>query len=122
MLEAAYDDSAGVTAEFNKNVLHVINRELDADFDVAAFQHHAFFDRDEEWIDIRLRAERAMTVAIRGLGLTVQFAAGEEMRTEISAKFTRERVDADLAAAGLEVERWMLDSGRRFALSLARPA
>jgi L-histidine Nalpha-methyltransferase len=119
VLEAAYDDSAGVTAEFNRNVLRVINRELDADFDVEAFEHIAFFDREHEWIEMRLRATRAMTVTVRALDLSVQFAAGEDLRTEISAKFTRERVAADLRAAGLRLERWLVDAEGRFALSLA---
>lgn len=122
VLEAAYDDSAGVTAEFNRNVLRVVNRELDADFDVGAFEHVALFDREHEWIEMRLRATRAMTVHVRALDLVVQFAAGEEMRTEISAKFTRRRLEADLRAAGLELERVMQDEVGLFSLSLARRA
>jgi L-histidine N-alpha-methyltransferase len=122
VLEAAYDDSAGVTAEFNRNVLHVINRELDADFDPEAFDHVAFFDRRHEWIEMRLRAREPQTVHVSDLGLTVKFEAGEELRTEISAKFTRERLDADFRAAGLELERWYTDDEERFALSLAAPA
>src|SRR5256885_9891783 len=86
-LEAAYDDARGVTAEFNKNVLHVMNRELDADFDVDAFEHVAVFDREREWIEMRLRSTRDQTVCVRVLDLDVQFAPGEEMRTEVSAKF-----------------------------------
>ena len=121
-LEAAYDDSAGVTAEFNRNVLRVLNRELDADFAVDAFEHIAFFDREREWIEMRLRAVRPQRVTIRRLDMVVSFAAGEELRTEISAKFTRERLDGDLAAAGLEVEEQFVDPDGLFALTLARPA
>ncbi|MEA2360607.1 MAG: L-histidine Nalpha-methyltransferase [Solirubrobacteraceae bacterium] len=120
VLEAAYDDSAGVTAEFNRNVLHVINRELDADFDVEAFEHVAFFDREHEWIEMRLRAARRMDVHVRDVGLDVSFAAREELRTEISAKFTRERLAGDLAAAGLELRDVLTDPEDLFALSLSR--
>jgi L-histidine Nalpha-methyltransferase len=122
VIEAAYDDSAGVTAEFNRNVLHVINRELEADFMPDAFDHVAFFDRRHEWVEMRLRARRPCSVLIAGLGLRVEFAAGEELRTEISAKFTRGRLEADYRAAGLELERWFTDPDELFALSLARPA
>ena len=122
MIEAAYDDSEGLTAEFNRNVLHVVNRELGADFSPESFQHVAFFDRRHEWVEMRLRATRPCSVLIADLGLRVEFAAGEELRTEISAKFTRARVEADLASAGLELERWYTDEQDLFALSLARPA
>jgi L-histidine N-alpha-methyltransferase len=120
VLEAAYDDGAGVTAEFNRNVLRVINRELDADFDVEAFEHVAFFDREREWIEMRLRAARRMDVHVRSVGLDVSFAAREELRTEISAKFTRERLAGDLAAAGLELRDVLTDPEELFALSLSR--
>jgi L-histidine N-alpha-methyltransferase len=119
VLEAAYDDAHGVTAEFNRNVLHVINRELGADFSPDAFDHIAFFDRRHEWIEMRLRARRPCTVLIADLGLRVEFAAGEELRTEISAKFTRGRVEADFDAAGLRLDRWLTDRDGLFALSLA---
>ncbi|HEX7298776.1 MAG TPA: L-histidine N(alpha)-methyltransferase [Solirubrobacteraceae bacterium] len=119
VLEAAYDDAAGVTAEFNRNVLRVINRELDADFDVAAFEHIAFFDREREWIEMRLRAQRRMEVNVRRLGLEVAFAPREELRTEISAKFTHDRLRADLAAAGLELRELLTDPEGLFALSLS---
>ena len=122
VIEAAYDDSAGVTAEFNRNVLHVINRELGADFIPDAFEHIAFFDRRHEWIEMRLRSRRPCSVLISELGLRVEFAAGEELRTEISAKFTRDRLEADYRAAGLALERWFTDDDDRFALSLARRA
>jgi L-histidine N-alpha-methyltransferase len=119
VLEAAYDDDAGVTAEFNRNVLHVINRELDADFPVDAFDHVAFFDRRHEWIEMRLRARRPCSVMIGDVGLRVEFAAGEELRTEISAKFTKRRLSEDFAASGLRLETWYSDSEHQFALSLA---
>jgi L-histidine N-alpha-methyltransferase len=121
-LEAAYDDAAGVTAEFNRNVLHVVNRELDADFVPEAFEHVARFDTTEEWIEMRLRATEPMPVRVGALDLAVDFAAGEEMRTEISAKFRRERVEAELAASGLTLAAWWTDRPGDFALSLARPA
>jgi len=98
-IEAAYDDSAGVTAAFNRNVLRVVNRELGADFEPDRFDHVAFFDREHEWIEMRLRAQRRMTVRVAELGLTVEFGKREELRTEISAKFTPRRLEADLAAA-----------------------
>jgi L-histidine N-alpha-methyltransferase len=121
VLEAAYDDGAGVTADFNRNVLHVVNRELGADFDVDAFEHVAFFDHEREWIEMRLRAQRRMTVRIAALDLEIEFAAREELRTEISAKFTPERLAGDLAAAGLELVDVLTDPDDRFALSLSAP-
>jgi L-histidine Nalpha-methyltransferase len=120
-LEAAYDDARGVTAEFNKNVLRVINRELDADFDIGAFEHVARFDPDEEWIEMRLRSLRAQTVHVGTLDLDVPFAAGEEMRTEVSAKFTREQVTEELESAGMHLAHWWTDPDGDFALLLARP-
>jgi L-histidine N-alpha-methyltransferase len=119
VLEAAYDDPRGVTAEFNRNVLRVINRELDADFWPEAFDHVAFFDRQHEWIEMRLRARRPQSVLVAELGLRVEFAAGEELRTEISAKFTRRRVESDFRAAGMALERWFTDPEELFAVSLA---
>jgi L-histidine Nalpha-methyltransferase len=119
VIEAAYDDAAGVTAEFNRNVLHVINRELDADFSPEAFEHIAFFDRKHEWVEMRLRSMRPCSVLVGDLGLRVDFAAGEELRTEISAKFTRSRVEEDFHAAGLELDGWYTDPDELFALSLA---
>ena len=118
-LEAAYNDSDAVTADFNRNVLAVINRELRADFHLEAFEHIAFFDRRNEWIEMRLRALRPQRVQIKDLGLTVEFAAGEELRTEISAKFTRARIELDLSAAGLALEHWYTDPQELFALALA---
>jgi L-histidine N-alpha-methyltransferase len=121
LIEAAYDDAQGVTAEFNRNVLHVLNRELDADFDVDNFDHVAMFDRQHEWIEMRLRARHNQAVRIGDLDLVVEFEAGEELRTEISAKFTRERLEADLAAAGMEIVAWYTDPDELFAVSLAQP-
>jgi L-histidine Nalpha-methyltransferase len=122
MLEAAYDDESGITAEFNLNVLRVMNRELGSDFDLAGFDHVAFWDADREWIELRLRSRRRQTVRFPDLDLTVHFAQREELRTEISAKFTPTRVEGDLAAAGLELVDWFTDPDELFALSLARPA
>ena len=122
VLEAAYDDSAGVTAAFNLNVLTVINRELGADFPVERFEHVAFFDPERRWIELRLRARRACTVRIPAIDLEVSFLRGEEIRTEISTKFTRERLGSDYAAAGLELAEWLTDDEGLFALTLARPA
>jgi L-histidine N-alpha-methyltransferase len=119
ILEAAYNDSAGITARFNRNVLHVVNRELDADFDVECFDHVAFFDRERQWIEMRLRAQRRMDVHVRKLGLQVAFAPREELRTEISAKFTRDRLRGDLAAAGLDLRELLTDPDDLFALSLS---
>jgi L-histidine N-alpha-methyltransferase len=120
VVRVAYDDSAGVTAEFNRNVLHVLNRELGADFDVTAFDHVALWDEGQEWIEMRLRAQRAMSVHIPALGMEVSFEAGEELRTEISAKFRRDGIAAELAEAGFELTRWWTDSGDRFGLSLSQ--
>jgi L-histidine N-alpha-methyltransferase len=122
VLEAAYDDAEGLTAEFNRNLLRVLNRELDAGFDPQDFDHVAVFDPEHEWIEMRLRARRAHTTLVRALNLPVHFAAGEEMRTEISAKFTPERVEGDLSAAGLELVRWLTDPEDLFALTLSRRA
>lgn len=121
-LVAAYDDSAGVTAEFNRNVLRVVNRELGAGFDVEAFEHVALWDGQEEWIEMRLRATRPMAVRIEALDMEVVLDEGEEIRTEISAKFTPQRLADDLAAAGLEATRAFHDPDRLFSLSLARRA
>jgi L-histidine N-alpha-methyltransferase len=121
-LVRAYDDAAGVTAEFNKNVLSVINRELDADFDPDAFEHVAVWDGTDEWIEMRLRSTRDQDVRVGGLDLDVHFAAGEEMRTEISAKFRRERLASELGAAGMELAEFWTDEAGDFSLTLARPA
>ncbi|WP_405386478.1 L-histidine N(alpha)-methyltransferase [Streptomyces sp. NBC_01102] len=118
-LVAAYDDAAGVTAAFNKNVLTVVDRELGADFQLDDFDHVAVWDPRHEWIEMRLRARRALSVKIRELDLVVPFDEGEELRTEISAKFRKEGVRDELAAAGLRLDQWWTDSAGRFALSLA---
>jgi L-histidine Nalpha-methyltransferase len=122
VLEAAYDDAQGVTAEFNRNVLRVLNRELGADFDPEDFDHVALFDHEHEWIEMRLRARRAHTTLVRALDLRVRFRAGEDLRTEISAKFTPERLTGDLSSAGLELVRWLTDPDDLFALSLSKRA
>jgi L-histidine N-alpha-methyltransferase len=121
-LEAAYDDADGVTAEFNKNVLEVLNRELGADFDLDTFEHVARYDAEAERMDIRLRSLTDQEVRIDDLELEISFAAGEEMRTEISTKFTRERLESVYAGAGLELRGWFTDAASDYALSLARPA
>jgi L-histidine N-alpha-methyltransferase len=120
VLVPAYDDAAGVTAEFNRNILHVLNRELGADFDVEAFEHVAVWVAEHEWIEMRLRATRAMTVRLPAAGLTVRFAAGEELRTEVSAKFRRAGLTRELAAAGFAVRHWWTDPDQRFSLSLSQ--
>ncbi|MDH6438098.1 L-histidine N-alpha-methyltransferase [Streptomyces sp. SAI-144] len=119
VLVRAYDDAAGVTAEFNKNVLTVVNRELGADFDPGAFDHVALWDAENEWIEMRLRSRTEQTVKVPALDLAVDFAADEELHTEISAKFRKEGVRSELAAVGLELAHWWTDSEGRFALSLS---
>ena len=122
VLVRAYDDARGVTAEFNRNVLRVLDRELDADFDPDDFAHVALWNAEEEWIEMRLRAVRPVEAHVAALGLDVTFAEGEELRTEVSAKFRREGVERELGAAGFELHRWWTDAEGRFALSLARAA
>ncbi len=118
-LVLAYDDAAGVTAEFNKNVLRVVNARLGASFDPAAFDHVAVWDPDAEWIEMRLRSRGDQRVDVPGLGLSVEFAAGEEMRTEVSAKFREPQVAAELTGAGMRLAEWWTDDAGDFALSLA---
>jgi L-histidine Nalpha-methyltransferase len=120
-LVRAYDDSQGVTARFNLNVLQVINRELGADFDLTAFSHLARFDEQQQWIEMRLRSERDQQIRIDDLDLEVGFSAGEEIRTEISAKFTRTRLEAEYRQAGLRMSAWWTDPDGDYALSLAVP-
>ena len=122
ILVAAYDDDSGVTAEFNKNVLAVLNAELGADFDRDEFEHVAVWDAEAEWIEMRLRSLADQTVHLPAIGLTVRFAAGEEMRTEVSAKFRQAGVAAELAAAGLAIRSWWTDKTAQFGLSLSVPA
>ena len=121
VLERAYDDAAGVTAQFNLNVLRVLNRSLDGDFDVSAWKHVARWNAEESWIEMRLRALREQRVTLRGASLSVSFAAGDEIRTEISAKFTRARIEHELAAAGMRLVELFTDPDELFALSLAAP-
>lgn len=120
-LEAAYDDPKGVTAEFNRNVLMVINRELGADFEPSLFDHVAQFDRQNEWIEMRLRSSVDQVVSIDDLGIKVEFEAGEEILTEISAKFRKETLEREMSAAGLALSRWWTDGDDDFALSLWEP-
>ena len=118
-LIAAYDDAQGVTADFNRNVLRVINHRLGADFDPSAFDHVARWDAEAEWIEMRLRSRTDQRVRIGDLDLEVDFGAGEEMRTEISAKFRRETLTAELDAAGFDLAHWWTDPEGDFALTLA---
>ena len=118
-LVAAYDDAAGVTARFNRNVLAVINRELDADFDIDAYRHVARWNGEQERMEMFLRAERAQRVSIAALDLTVELTAGEEILTEVSCKFRPDAVAAELARAGLRRMRWWTDDAGDFGLSLA---
>lgn len=118
-LEAAYNDSVGLTAEFNRNILLVLNRELRGDFEPERFEHVARWDDDNEWIEMLLRSDREQEVELAELDLRVFFAAREEMRTEISAKFRRDGVESELADAGLELQRWWPHESGDFALALA---
>jgi L-histidine Nalpha-methyltransferase len=122
VLVAAYDDAPGVTAAFNKNILQVLNTGLGANFDLDAFDHVARWDPGAEWIEMRLRSACRQEVTLPAIGLRVSFAEGEEMRTEVSAKFRRDGVRAELAAAGLDMRSWWTDPDGRFGLSLSVPA
>jgi L-histidine Nalpha-methyltransferase len=115
----AYDDPGGVTAEFSRNVLRIVNDRLGADFDPEAFDHVPRWSAADEWVDIRLRARSAQVVTIADLDLQVDFAAGEEVHTEISAKFRRDRLSAELAGSGLGVRRWWTDPTEGFGIALA---
>ncbi len=117
----AYDDSAGVTAAFNRNVLRVINRELDADFDVDEFTHVAMYDDELHRIEMHLRTERGGTVSIPGAGMRLDLEPGETLRTEISAKFTRATVERCLGESSMRLAAWFTDPAERFALALASP-
>ena len=119
VLEAAYNDTAGVTAAFNRNILHVVNRSLGADFKPEAFRHHAWYNADAERIEMHLVADRPQTVRIRGIGLTIRLEASETIWTESSYKFTRLSARAMLAEAGLRLEAWHTDPESRFALTVA---
>jgi L-histidine N-alpha-methyltransferase len=120
-LLAAYDDSQGVTAAFNRNVLEVLNRELDGTFDAMAFDHVALWNADERWIEMRLRAREAQHVSLRALDLEVAFAPDEELLTEISSKFTHEQVRRELAESGFVVDAGWTDPAGDFLLTLAHP-
>ena len=122
VLVEAYDDAAGVTAAFNKNILSVLNAGLGANFDPDEFDHVALWDADAEWIEMRLRSLADQVVTVPGIGLVVEFAEGEDMRTEVSAKFRRAGIAAELAAAGFAMRSWWTDSGGQFGLSLSVPA
>lgn len=122
ILVAAYDDRQGVTASFNLNLLTTINRELGGNFDLGEFEHVALWNPGEEWIEMRLRAKRDLEVEISELDLTVEFTEGEEILTETSAKFTRDRIAADLGAADWQPAGLLTDSQERFALVVAEPA
>ena len=120
-LVSAYDDAAGVTADFNRNVLHVLNEQLGGDFDPARFRHVALWNEDEQWIEMRLRAQEPTEVSLSGAGITVSFDEGEDLLTEISAKFTPERIEQELSEAGFVLEGvWGADEGE-FLLALAHP-
>lgn len=121
LLEAAYNDAEGVTAEFNRNVLHAINRDLRADFDPLDFEHVAFFDPVNSWIEMRLRAMGEQRVRIDGCDLDVVLADGEEIRTEISTKFTPASLAQEFAEADLHLESFFTDPEGLFGLSLASP-
>ena len=119
-LHAAYNDAAGVTAEFNLNILRVLNDRLGADFDPADFEHRAFYDPRCQWIEMRLRARRAVTARVPAAGIELSLAEGEEIRTELSCKYTRETLAARLFGSGLALEAWITDPERLFASALLR--
>ena len=119
-LVRAYDDAAGVTAEFNRNVLRVINRKLAADFPVEQFTHRSVWNADAEWIEMWLVADRAMAITIAELDLRLDLDAGEQIQTEISAKFRQEPLTEELAGAGFDLDAWWTDEAGDFAVSLSR--
>jgi L-histidine N-alpha-methyltransferase len=119
-VEAAYDDAQGVTAEFNRNILRVMNARLDADFDPDAFDHVAFYDAERAWIEMRLRARKAVDVHVPGAGTSLSLPAGGEIRTEISCKYTRESLETALGGTGLMLDEWWTDPESLFALALLR--
>jgi len=119
-LEAAYNDTAGVTAEFNRNVLRVLNKRFGTAFEIDAFEHIAFYDREQAWIEMRLRAVRS-TTALLGDGREIRFSTGDEIRTEISRKFTRRSFEAALDGTGLTIAAWHTDPAALFASALLRP-
>jgi L-histidine N-alpha-methyltransferase len=117
-LDAAYNDARGVTAEFIRNVLVVMNRELGADFDPSAFEYVAWYDAANAWVDIRLRSRRAQRVRIPGASLVVDFAAGEDIRAEISCKYTRASFERLLPGTGFSPRAFYSDAENLFALAL----
>jgi L-histidine N-alpha-methyltransferase len=119
-LHAAYNDSAGVTAAFNLNILRVLNHRLGADLDPAAFEHVAFYDAERQWIEMRLRARRAVRASVPGAGVEIALAAGEEIRTELSCKYTRESLSSRLPGTCLLLDRWTTDPESLFASALLR--
>lgn len=119
-LEAAYNDSAGVTAEFNLNILRHVNHALEADFDIARFEHVAFYDAERAWIEMRLRARSPSHVRIPRAGVERIFRRGDEIRTEISCKYSGSTFRALLGGTGLALEAWFTDPERLFALALLR--
>jgi L-histidine N-alpha-methyltransferase len=120
VLHAAYNDAEGVTAEFNRNILRVVNRRFGADFEPEAFEHVAFWDPTNGWIEMRLRATRAMRVRLEALGVSLFLGRGEEIRTELSCKYTREGWLARCRATGLAPAGWFTDPEGLFALALLR--
>ena len=120
VLHAAYNDSAGVTAQFNLNVLRVLNRELDGDFDLDLFEHRAFFNGEEAQIEMHLRSRVAQKVHLRAIDLEVTLASGESIRTEISRKFTRATAEDLLRRGGFVPLEWHASADDYFALALAR--
>jgi L-histidine Nalpha-methyltransferase len=120
-LVQAYDDAKGVTAAFNRNVLHVLNRELAANFDPDAFEHVALFSEEHQWIEMRLRATTPQDVRVERLGIDLHFDAGEELRTEISAKFTAEGIAAELDRGGFVVDELFGAAQGEFLLALSHP-
>lgn len=119
LIEAAYNDDQGVTADFNKNILRVLNRQLEGNFNIERFEHVAFFDEPNSWIEMRLRCLDDHSVRIGSLDMSVPFEAGEEVRTEISCKFTMEEVASLYGEAGFDIRGWFTDKSGRFALSTA---
>ncbi|GAB2769020.1 hypothetical protein GCM10027072_79940 [Streptomyces bullii] len=122
VIRRAYDDAAGLSAQFNTNLLRRLNRELGGDFDLAAFEHVAVWDEANQWVEMRLRSRRAQTVTLRRIGLMVPFAAGEDLRTKVSATFQQHTLKRELAASGLELKHWWSDQNDLFGLALAARA
>lgn len=121
VLHAAYNDSEGLTAEFNLNVLQVLNREVDANFEIDAFEHKAIFNREDSRIEMHLVSKRDQTVSLMALDETIAFREGESILTEISRKFTPESLDALLTEAGFRIERHYEPNDGFFSLLLASP-